>query len=187
MAGGSTSSAKVSRSSSSTSRYKPDKSNKRTPKKRVAATIDEVEAEYEEEDELLLWEQEAKKAGKVKREKSEREKNIDRMNAKGDVAAGDEDAVRDDAEAERVDRTKTERAKPSKRGGGESVASEQSSGASPPQAATVRSLTTKKEVAAGELKASAGLEQGAKQRKTNKQYQAFEANENDSVDQKKDA
>ena len=42
-------------------------------------------------------------------------------------------------------------------------------------------LTNNKEIAAGDLRGSSGLEQGAKQRKTNRQFQAIEVVEAEPI------
>lgn len=139
-------------------------------KKKIAAIKEE--GEFEEEGELLLWEQEAKVSSKVDKEKVEKEKAKARQSARGDVSVLDQ-SIDSEIESETVTQKGKKKPPRERVSGSDSVS-------------TGGRLTSKREIAAGELKSSSGLEQGTKQRKTNRQFQSSEAADVESIDTKKE-
>lgn len=141
------------------SRVKPGSTKKSSTskKKKIAAIKEEVG--YEDEDELMLWEREAKVNSKAEKEKAVKA----RRTGKGDVGAAEADV---EVDIESATTPQSERKKKP---------------AAAADAQSVRSLTSNKEIVAGELRGSSGLEKGAKQRKTNKQFQSFDVAEAESI------
>lgn len=147
------------------SRMKPGSTKKSSTnkKKKIAAIKEEVGYE-EEEDELMLWEREAKV-----NTKAEKEKTIKiRRTGKGEVGATDVD-LEAEIESGSTPQTDKKKKKPT----------------TVNDAQTSRVLTNDREIGAGELRGSSGLEQGAKQRKTNKQFQASDGVEAEPINEAK--